>query len=179
MAQAIPIKITEKQSEILERLLRRQTSTQRLARRINIILLAGQGLSNRKIGKELQLTRVSVRKWRSRWYENYEKLVAVEENEETKEKELIKSVESVFDDAYRSGRPDDFTPEQVTQIIAIACEDPQESNRPISHWVAEDVADEAMKRNIVEKISPRSIRRFFKRCGYKAPSGTLLVKRKS
>ncbi len=38
-------------------------------------------------------------------------------------------------------------------IIAIACEDPEKSERPISHWSAQEIADEAIKRNIVLQIS--------------------------
>jgi hypothetical protein len=45
----------------------------------------------------------------------------------------------------------------------MACEEPEDSQRPISHWTAREVADEAIKRGIVDNISPRSAGRFFKR----------------
>ena len=66
-------------------------------------------------------------------------------------------------DAPRSGRPGDFTPEQIVQIIAIACEDPAAgAERPISHWTPREVADEAVKRKIVARISVRTVGRFLK-----------------
>jgi hypothetical protein len=44
-------------------------------------------------------------------------------------------------------------------LFAIACEDPGESGRPISHWTTRELADELIKRNIVESISPRHVGR--------------------
>ncbi len=52
-----------------------------------------------------------------------------------------------------------FLSEQITQIIAIACEDPEKSGRPISHWTAQEIADEAVKRNILGQISIRTVNR--------------------
>ncbi len=37
--------------------------------------------------------------------------------------------------------------------MALACEKPPESERPVSHWTATELAQEAVKRAIVEKIS--------------------------
>jgi hypothetical protein len=50
----------------------------------------------------------------------------------------------------------------VVRIVAIACESPEKSERPVSHWTAKELAQEAIKRGIVEKISPRSVGRFLK-----------------
>jgi hypothetical protein len=47
--------------------------------------------------------------------------------------------------------------------VAIACEDPQASGYPISHWTAKEIAAEAVKRGIVESISVRQVGRFLKR----------------
>ena len=55
--------------------------------------------------------------------------------------------------------PPQFSPEQITHLIAIACEDPEKSGRPISHWSAQEIADEAIKRNIVAQISIRTVNR--------------------
>lgn len=53
-------------------------------------------------------------------------------------------------------------PRNSLQIMASACEDPQASGRPVSHWTPRELADEAVKRRIVERISPRSVGRFLK-----------------
>ncbi len=49
------------------------------------------------------------------------------------------------------------------QVVAVACEQPQSSNRPISHWTPRELALEVVKRGIVPEISPRSVARFLKR----------------
>ena len=53
--------------------------------------------------------------------------------------------------------------EQIVQIIAVACEPPEHSGRPISHWTVRELADEVQKRGIVATVSPRSVGRFLKR----------------
>jgi transposase len=69
------------------------------------------------------------------------------------------SVPERLQDALRSGSPPTFTAEQLTHLFAIACEDPRESGRPISHWTNRELADELIKRNIVESISTRHVGR--------------------
>lgn len=52
-----------------------------------------------------------------------------------------------------SGTPPIFSPGQIVSIISIACEKPELCGRPVSKWTSREVADEAVKRKIVEKIS--------------------------
>jgi transposase len=68
-------------------------------------------------------------------------------------------------DAPRSGAPARITAEQICGIVALACKLPSESGRPLSHWSQQELADEAMRRGIVEQISQRSVGRFLKRIG--------------
>jgi putative transposase len=76
---------------------------------------------------------------------------------------LSRCIAETLVDARRSGGPGIFTPEQILEIIAIACELPEEeSDRPVTHWPPREVADEAVKRNIVSSISTRSVGRFLK-----------------
>ena len=55
-----------------------------------------------------------------------------------------------------------FTPEQVTQILAVACEPPAKSGRPITHWTAHELADEVVKRGIVTSISTSQVSRYLR-----------------
>ena len=71
----------------------------------------------------------------------------------------------------RSGTPATFTAEQIVQRVAVACEDPADSGRPLSHWTPREVADEVRKRGIVETISTRSVGRFLKSGRLTAASG--------
>ena len=66
-------------------------------------------------------------------------------------------------DAPKPGAPPKFTPEQICQIIALACEKPTDCERPISHWSHSELADEIMRRGIVQSISPRHAGRLLKR----------------
>src|SRR5205814_8742890 len=73
------------------------------------------------------------------------------------------SVAERLADAPREGAPAKFTPEQVCQIIALACEKPADSDRPISQWSHRELADEILRRGIVESISPRHAGRLLRR----------------
>jgi transposase len=96
--------------------------------------------------------------------------------EAVSDEKLINLITQVLSDRVREGTPNFFSTEQVVQIVALACEKPVESERPVSHWTATELAQEAMKRLIVEKISPRSVGRFLKRSHFTTASSSLLVK---
>ena len=81
----------------------------------------------------------------------------------------------VLSDRPRPGVPNFFSVEQVVQIVALACETPEKSERTVSHWTAKELADEAVKRGIVEKVSPRSVGRFLKGSESTTSSPTLLA----
>jgi putative transposase len=120
------------------------------------------------------MTRNTVIKWRGRWQDNQDRVDALEDAE-VSEKDVREAVENILADAPRSGAPPTFTAEQVVQIVAIACEDPARSGRPVTHWTPEEVADEAIQRGVVESISPRQVGRFLKRGGAETASEPLLV----
>ena len=75
---------------------------------------------------------------------------------------LRRAIEAVLSDGPRPGTPGKFTAEQVTQILAVACEPPAKSGRPITHWTAHELADEVAKRGIVASISPSQVSRYLR-----------------
>jgi putative transposase len=156
-----PIVLTDRQRALLERILRREKSTQQQIRRTQVILAAAEQWTNRRIAKELDLTLKTVRLWRRRWIEVSQAMHTAEKNGDIKQLEQL--IAEALTDEGRSGRPARFTPEQICKIVAMGCEQPEDSQRPISHWTARELADEAIKRGIVDNISPRSAGRFFKR----------------
>jgi putative transposase len=168
--------LTTQQQTILERIVRRHTSSQQLVRRTKIILLANSGLNNEQIAQQLHVSRVTVQLWRQRWNESASKL-AVLESEGIDDQVLMKWVESILKDEQRCGAPATFTIEQVVQIVALACEEPQVSGLPITDWTSRELASVAMKRGIVESISPRSVERFLKRSSFKTSFESLLAQR--
>lgn len=140
---------THVQRDELERIVRKRTQSQQLVNRAKIILMSLDGVSIREITRRLQTSRSVVKNWRRRWLDSQENY----------------SVDQRLSDLPRPGAPRTFQPEQVAAIVAIACEKPDEqSARPITHWTCRELAEEAVKRGIVEKISTRAVSHFLKRC---------------
>jgi hypothetical protein len=54
------------------------------------------------------------------------------------------------------GGPGKFTPEQVCAVIALACEDPKDSDLPISQRSQSEVAQQALKRGFVASVVSRN-----------------------
>lgn len=135
----------------LEQLVRRHTTPQQIALRARIVLAAATTANNSQIARQEAVTVDTVRLWRQRW--------------------LICAAVSLDDlpvferltDAPRSGKPVRISDEQVTRIIELACEAPERSGRPISHWSEREIADEIKARGIVKQISDRHAARLLKR----------------
>jgi hypothetical protein len=159
---------------LLERIRQRQTAPQRLARRVTILLALDANPCLVATAADLGLNRISVRLWRDRWLTAAEALSRAEDDR-VSDPQLLSLIEQILDDAPRPGGPATFRPEQIVQIVAVACEPPDRSGRPISHWTARELADEAKKRRIVADISPRTVGRFLKTGGLAAASQPVLA----
>jgi hypothetical protein len=149
--KAAKIQITEKQHRILQQVERSATAPKRLVQRAGVILMGFAGILNVTIAQELGLARKQVGLWRRRWQQSFDALVAIECCES--QAALRRAIEDVLSDAPRSGSPGTFTGEQVTQILAVACESPELSGRPIDRWTHRELADEVIARGIVTSIS--------------------------
>ncbi len=158
--QAKPLHASALQQELLQRMVQRTTSAQRLVKRAQIILEGLEGTSNSHIAQHLQIDYETVRRWRDRWHAAESRLQAIEET--GKRKLLSQAIEVLLTDEQRSGAPATFTFEQFMHIMALACETPASADRPVSSWTPRELADEAVKRGIVERISPRTVERFLK-----------------
>jgi transposase len=110
---------------------------------------------NAEIAEQVGLNRQQVGLWRRRWADSWQALIAIEcsENRAT----FKRSIEQTLSDAPRSGAPCTFTAEQVTQILAIACESPELSGRPIDNWTHRELTDEVIKRQVVSSISTSQV----------------------
>lgn len=157
--QPPPVELSVRLRAVLDHLVRRQTSSQRLVRRLQIVLAAADGSNNDQIARHLDLHRGTAQTWRTRWLMRAPRLeAAISAGDD--DRLLARLVADTLDDAPRTGTPSTFTAEQVVQIIALACEPPPESDRPVNAWTPRELADEAVKRAIVPTISPRSVERF-------------------
>jgi putative transposase len=137
----VPLSEAEYQ-ELLTRI-RAHKTPQHFSFRAQIILLLAEGLNAPEGARRLGTSRKTVRLWRRHWL-----------------KRPGGSVHERLQDAPRPGAPAICSAEQWCQIIALACEPPEASGRPISHWTPRALADEARQRGIVEPISERHIGRF-------------------
>lgn len=168
------ISLSARQFCLLEQIRRRQTAPQRLVRRALILLALAANPCLQAIAADLDLNRISVRLWRDRWLAAAADLTQAEQDD-LSDPQLLSLIEQILDDAPRPGGPATFGPEQIVQIVAVACEPPDKSGRPISHWTARELADEAKKRKIVQTISSRTVGRFLKAGRLAAASQPLLA----
>lgn len=145
------VELTPEERQGLETLVRRHTTPQQIALRARIILSADDGLNNSQIARQLDIDVDTARLWRQRWLG----LRAASLDD--------LSIEERLSDAPRPGAPARISPEQVCQIVSLACQAPSQSERPISQWTGREIADEIIKRGIVEQISPRHAARLLQK----------------
>ncbi|MBW4503519.1 MAG: helix-turn-helix domain-containing protein [Scytonema hyalinum WJT4-NPBG1] len=143
--QPLTITLSDTDQQVLEKLANRRSTSQQIAQRARIVLQAALGQNNAEIARMLDISIKMVRQWRRRWVETSEQSVTVMER---------------LQDSSRSGAPLKFTLEQQVECMAMACRDPMEYGRPISHWSAHELASELIKQGIMEQISPRQVGRW-------------------
>ncbi|MEH2421015.1 MAG: helix-turn-helix domain-containing protein [Nostoc sp.] len=98
---------------------------QQIALRAKIILLADKGKNNREIERSLNISRYMVQRWRNRWLDLSDRSLSVIER---------------LQDSERSGTPTKYSMEQVVDLFALACSEPVDYGRPISHWMGTELA---------------------------------------
>jgi len=144
---ADPVTVLPEQREALEQLVRTRSTPQQLAQRARMILHAADAVGVRESARQIGVWPKTVRYWRKRWRQATERQLVSER----------------LADAARSGAPATFTAEQICALVAMTCEKPSQSERPISHWSQREIADEAMRRGLFASISQRSVGRFLKK----------------
>jgi putative transposase len=144
---ADPVTVLSEQRDMLERLVRTRSTPQQLALRARMILQVADGKGVRASARELGVWPKTIRYWCRRWRRATDGQPVAER----------------LADAPRSGAPATFTAEQICAVVALTCELPEDSDRPISQWSQREIADEVMRRGIIPHISQRSVGRFLKK----------------
>jgi transposase len=161
--KALPVPLSCEQERALKELIRAHSTLQKLAERARIILLAPTGQGVDEIAHQLGIWRKAVGEWRRRW----------------RDADPACSVAQRLSDAPRSGAPAKFTPEEICQIVALSCQDPEKLDVPISHWSQSELARQAVERGIVKSISHARSGAFFKRSRDQVASQPLLADAKT
>lgn len=149
--KAEAIELTKAMEQELEALEKGHKTAQQIAKRARIIRLAASGQAAPAIEGMVGVNRNTVNLWRKRWL-----LLEPIPLDEL-------SVADRLEDLPRSGAPARITADQRCQLEALACAPPAEAGRPISQWTGREIADEMIKRKIVDTISPRHAARLLKR----------------
>jgi transposase len=123
----------------LKHLERSQTAPWRQVLRAKIVLLAARGMPNARIAAWLGITVDTARKWRGRFATHGLAGLA---------------------DRPRAGRPSRFTPLQVAEVKALACQLPAEQGVPLSRWSCPELAREAITPGITTAISASTVARW-------------------
>lgn len=161
--KAAAIELSADQQAALNELVRAHATPQRLAERARIILRAAAGAGLDETAAAVGVWRKTVRHWRRRWETAAASAGVVER----------------LSDAPRAGAPATFTAEQICQIMALACEDPERLEVPISQWTQSELARQAVSRGIVQRISHGSVGRFLKSSRPQAAPQPLLADRET
>jgi putative transposase len=142
-------------------LARQRSAAYRQVQRAELLLAMADGVGNNALARTHQLDRGGVRQWRTRWVELARKLAHAETTTAT-DAQLSELLVAGLQDLPRSGTPVKFSAEQIVQVIALSCEDPQASGLPVTHWTPPELVTEVVKRGIASSISPSTVGRFLK-----------------
>lgn len=143
--------LSEPLRSALEKLVARRSTPQQLAWRARLILGCAEGLNNSQVARTYDTDPDAVRFWRNRWLA----LASIPLEDLSLQERLA--------DSQRAGKPSAITPEQVCQIVALACALPEQSGRPITQWSSTELAKAIVERGILPSISPRHAARLLKK----------------
>jgi transposase len=124
-----PLEITEEDRNKLHLIARRSKSSQAMALRARIVLCCEQGMSNSEVARKLQITGVTVGKWRERF------------------REL--GLDGLLDEP-RVGAPRKITDEQIEEVVTKTLEAIPANS---THWSTRLMADETgLSQNAIVRI---------------------------
>jgi transposase len=132
------IRLSGKDKQTLRALKRAGKTERRVADRARIILWTAVGVAVDEIARRLEIHRSTVINWR-RWY--------------LERRAAGLSVLESLQDRPRSGRPLKFTPLEITQIKAIACEQPAKLELPLSRFSLNEILNWVLQAEVVSDIS--------------------------
>ena len=142
-------KLTPQEEKVLRKWLKQEDEA--LRHRAHIILLSYAGYRVPEIAAMLNAHPTNLRKWIHRFNQ--------------------RGLQGLISPR-SGGAPPRFTEEQKRQIIELARTHPRDLGLPYSRWTLHKLAEEAVKRGIVESISHEYVRQILKKAGvnYRFPA---------
>jgi transposase len=135
----MPVTLSAAERHRLKKLAYGHKTPYQLRQRATIVLAAARGHANARIALHTGMHVDTVRTWRGRFTAG--RLPALADRE-------------------RCGRPPRFTPVQVAEVKALACQLPAESGTPLARWSGPELAREAVARGIADALSASTVRRW-------------------
>jgi transposase len=142
LGRAVCLTLTAAERRRLKKMAYGHKTQYQARQRATIVLLAALGRGNARIAAETRLHVDTVRTWRGRFADGGLTALA---------------------DRKRSGRPARFTPVQVAEAKALACQLPAETGAPLSRWSCPELAAELIARGVTDSISASAVRRWLRR----------------
>ena len=130
------LRLSKREREALEAVIRHQRGESRLYRRARMILLAHSGASKASIARQLGTNRTRVGEWLRRF-----------------EDERLSGLR----DAERSGRPAKITALEPHQVIAAACRAPDERGVDRAIWTHDSLREALVSSGLVRECVFRAI----------------------
>lgn len=164
---SLPLTVNSRLENLLKIEVKKTKIGWRYKQRLQIILQGIEGISKYRSRKILGVSRDVVNLWRSRWQDSICMLLKASEEDSTKDSlkdhELVKLLKSVLTDQPRSGTPKRITLSQEEQIVALACDSPQNHGVEMTNWTHEMLAHVAKASGIVKTISASHVRNILKK----------------
>ena len=107
----------------------------------------------------------TVKAWRSRWECGHEQLLEFEKGlsgQGISNFQLRQKMLELISDQPRSGAPAQISMAQKQQIVALACENPQDYGWVMTDWTHQTLAKAVVNQGIVESISACYVGRLLK-----------------
>ncbi|MEU1124671.1 IS630 family transposase [Streptomyces sp. NPDC005899] len=138
---AVAVVLTAAERHRLKKMAYGHKTPHQARQRAAVVLLAARGRGNARIAAEAHLHVDTVRTWRGRFAHGGLPTLA---------------------DRKRPGRPARFTPVQVAEAKALACQLPAETGVPLSRWSCPELAAELTARGITDSVSASTVRRWLR-----------------
>ena len=171
---ALPLTVNSQIRNLVQGESRKVSLKESYKQRLIIILRGIEGKSKYSTAKELGIGWEKVHIWRNRWESEIEQLIAYsimcESGRPAKKheilariKEILARIKEILADKPRSGTPKRITLSEEQQIVAIACDKPEDHNIPMTNWTHQMLAHVAKTKGIVDQISPRHVGNILKK----------------